>query len=118
MAWGPWGGGGMTDREGAEQLRRRGLRLMDPELLTQALGRVLDGGDTQVTVADVDWARFAPPFTLRRSSPLIEDLAEVRQALAGGPGGDTAAAPGTGTALAAAASSWRACPRPSRTGRW
>ena len=61
VAWGPWGGGGMTDRESAEQLRRRGLRLMDPELLTQALGRVLDGGDTQVTVADVDWARFAPP---------------------------------------------------------
>ena len=29
VAWGPWGGGGMTDREGAEQLRRRGLELMD-----------------------------------------------------------------------------------------
>jgi acyl carrier protein len=32
----------------------------------------------------VDWARFARPFTLRRSSPLIEALPEVRQALTAG----------------------------------
>jgi acyl carrier protein len=30
----------------------------------------------------VDWGRFAPPFTLRRPSPLIAGLPEVRQALA------------------------------------
>jgi acyl carrier protein len=62
---------------------------------------VLDGGETQVTVAKVDWARFAPPFTLRRSSPLIGDLPEVRQALADAAGaaeGDPAD-PGAGTAL-------------------
>jgi acyl carrier protein len=97
VAWGPWGGGGMTDREGAEQLERRGLRLMDPQLLVRALAQVLDGGETLVTVADVDWARFAPPFTLRRPSPLIESLPEVKQALAdadGGPG-----APGAGSVL-------------------
>jgi acyl carrier protein len=103
VAWGPWGGGGMTDREGAEQLQRRGLPLMDPDLLTRALGQVLDGGETQVTVADVDWARFAPPFTLRRPSPLIESLAEVRQALAGvdaaGDGQTAPGAQGAGTAL-------------------
>jgi NAD(P)-dependent dehydrogenase (short-subunit alcohol dehydrogenase family)/acyl carrier protein len=93
VAWGPWGGGGMTDREGADQLRRRGLRLMDPDLLIRALTQALDGEETQVTVADVDWARFAVPFTLRRSSPLIESLPEVRQALADGAGG-----PGDGTA--------------------
>ena len=100
VAWGPWGGGGMTDREGAAQLRRRGLELMDPGALTRALGQVLDGGETQVTVADVDWPRFAAPFTLRRPSPLIESLPEVRQALADRPGGDAPAAPGAGTALA------------------
>jgi acyl transferase domain-containing protein/acyl carrier protein len=101
VAWGPWGGGGMTDHEGAGQLQRRGLQLMDAHLLTRALGQVLDGGETQVTVVDVDWARFTPPFTLRRPSPLIEGLPEVRQALAdaaaaadGGPA-DSA----TGTAL-------------------
>ena len=100
VAWGPWAGGGMTDREGAEQLQRRGLRLMDPGRLTRALGQVLDGGETQVTVADVDWPRFAVPFTLRRPSPLIEDLPEVREALADAagadaPGADGAAPPGT-----------------------
>ena len=93
VAWGPWGGGGMTDREGAEQLQRRGLRLMDPDLLVRALAQALDGGETQLTVADVDWPRFAVPFTLRRSSPLIDSLPEVRQALA-----DAARGAGDGTA--------------------
>ena len=50
---------------------------MDPELAIAALGQVLDSGDDLVTVADVDWARFAPAFTVRRPSPLIADLAEV-----------------------------------------
>jgi NAD(P)-dependent dehydrogenase (short-subunit alcohol dehydrogenase family)/acyl carrier protein len=83
VAWGPWGGGGMTDRESAEQLQRRGLQLMDPQLAVRALGQALDGGEGLVAIADVDWARFAPPFTLRRSSPLIGDLPEVRQAADG-----------------------------------
>jgi acyl carrier protein len=38
----------------------------------------VDGGGGVVTVADVDWARFAEVFTLRRPSPLIADLPEVR----------------------------------------
>jgi short-subunit dehydrogenase/acyl carrier protein len=89
VAWGPWGGGGMTDAAGGEQLQRRGLAVMDPDQLLTALGQVLDGGETGVTVADVDWARFAAPFTLRRPSPLIGALPEVQQALAG-PGGSPA----------------------------
>src|ERR1039457_5198996 len=101
MAWGPWDGGGMTDREAGRQLERRGLLVMDPQLLTGALGRVLDGGEGLITVADVDWTRFAPAFTLRRSSPLIENLPEVRQALvdadAAGDGGP--ADPDAGAAL-------------------
>ncbi|HEY7145063.1 MAG TPA: type I polyketide synthase, partial [Streptosporangiaceae bacterium] len=99
VAWGAWGGGGMTDAEGAEQLERRGVRLMDPRLLVQALGQLLDAGETLVTVADVDWARFAPPFTLRRPSPLIEHLPEVRQVLAAVSATAGPAAPGAGTAL-------------------
>ncbi|HEY0935844.1 MAG TPA: acyltransferase domain-containing protein, partial [Trebonia sp.] len=84
VAWGPWAGGGMTDAESAGQLRRRGLRPMDPGQAMAALALAVDGGDTQVTVADVDWARFARPFTLRRASPLIESLPEVSAALGGG----------------------------------
>jgi short-subunit dehydrogenase/acyl carrier protein len=99
VSWGPWAGGGMTDHESAAQLERRGLRLMTPELAIGALAQAIDGGTGLVTVADVDWARFAPPFTLRRSSPLIEDLPEVRQVLAAASNGD-AAITQSGSALA------------------
>ncbi|GAA2480577.1 type I polyketide synthase [Streptomyces longisporus] len=96
VAWGPWGGGGMTDEEGAAQGERRGLMVMEPGRAAAALTQVLDRGEPLMTVADVDWARFAPPFTLRRSSPLIEDLPEVRQALAGSdPGQADGAAAGS-----------------------
>jgi acyl transferase domain-containing protein len=98
VAWGAWGGGGMTDAEGAVQLRRRGLQLMDPVLAVKALEQVLDGGEGLVTVADVEWAQFVPSFTLRRPSPLIADLPEVRQALADAEG--EPAAPETDSALA------------------
>jgi NAD(P)-dependent dehydrogenase (short-subunit alcohol dehydrogenase family)/acyl carrier protein len=99
VAWGPWDGGGMTDREGAAQLQRRGLTPMDPNLAIQALSQVLDSGETQVTVAAVDWTRFAPPFTLRRPSPLIEQLPEVRQALAEAAAGEEAGLAGDGRTL-------------------
>jgi acyl transferase domain-containing protein/acyl carrier protein len=82
IAWGPWGGGGMSDDESVTHLRRRGLRAKEPELMVRALAQVIDGGESLVTVADVDWAAFTPPFTLRRPSPLIENLSEVRQVLA------------------------------------
>ncbi len=82
VAWGPWGGGGMTDMEDAAQMQRRGLCLLEPDRAVQALAQVLDGRDSLVTVADVEWERFAPPFTVRRSSPLIESLPEVMAALA------------------------------------
>jgi acyl carrier protein len=72
----------MTDEQSAAHLRRRGLLPMGPALAVRALAQVLDGGETQVTVANVDWARFAPPFTLRRPSPLIAAIPEVRQVLA------------------------------------
>ncbi|MFI8084021.1 type I polyketide synthase [Kitasatospora sp. NPDC086009] len=100
VAWGPWGGGGMTDAEGAAQMTRRGLRLIDPDQAIRALAQVLDGRDPMMTVVDVDWARFAPPFTLRRPSPLIESLPEVVEVLAG-KGGDTGPAESpAGNALA------------------
>ncbi|MFF4283666.1 beta-ketoacyl synthase N-terminal-like domain-containing protein, partial [Streptomyces kronopolitis] len=41
-------------------------------------------GEGSVVVADVEWERFAPAFASARPSPLLEDLPEVRAALAGG----------------------------------
>ena len=83
VAWGPWAGGGMADSDGAvAALQSRGLRFLDGDLGISALASVVDGGGGVVTVADVDWARFAEVFTLRRPSPLLADLPEVQDARA------------------------------------
>jgi acyl transferase domain-containing protein len=98
VAWGPWDGKGMSDGEGKAQMVRRGLRLLDPELGVRALAQALDGGECRLTVVDVDWTAFAPAFTLRRPSPLIESLPEVAEAL-GAAAGEADDSDGTGSAL-------------------
>ncbi|MFE7385779.1 type I polyketide synthase, partial [Streptomyces zhihengii] len=83
VAWGPWAGAGMVVRGEAEQaLRRRGLIPMDPAMAIQALARAVDGGESGVTVAAVDWSVFAPAFTSVRPSALLSDLPEAADALA------------------------------------
>ncbi|GHG49683.1 type I polyketide synthase [Streptomyces griseocarneus] len=83
VAWGPWADGGMVeDGDAEDRLRRRGLPALAPRAAITALRGVLDRDETAVTVADVDWGRFAPSFTLLRPSPLLGDLPEVRAALA------------------------------------
>ncbi|MEU8468036.1 type I polyketide synthase [Streptomyces sp. NPDC029006] len=84
VAWGPWGGDGMaahgTVRSAA---RAMGMSLLDPDRALTALRRALDGGDTTVTVADVDWSVFAPAFTATRPSPLLSTLPEARTGTGG-----------------------------------
>ncbi|MEW2511330.1 type I polyketide synthase [Streptomyces sp. NPDC046870] len=84
IAWGPWGGDGMaahgTVRSAA---RAMGMSLLDPGRALTALRRALDGGDTTVTVADVDWSAFAPAFTATRPSALLSALPEARRGTAG-----------------------------------
>ncbi|MFE3628929.1 type I polyketide synthase [Streptomyces goshikiensis] len=96
IAWGPWAEGGMA-ADGAldARMRRGGVPPMNAESAVEALHRALAVNDAVVTVADVDWARFAPGFTAVRPSSLLAELPEARNALAaragreGGP--DTAA---------------------------
>ncbi|WP_344659920.1 type I polyketide synthase [Catenulispora subtropica] len=95
VAWGLWGGGGLGAGDAGDQLQRYGMRFMDPDVAVRALAQALDGDDGLISVADVDWEKFAPTFTLRRPSPLIASLPEVKQALA------TAEAPAAQTASAA-----------------
>ncbi|MEU5980605.1 SDR family NAD(P)-dependent oxidoreductase [Streptomyces sp. NPDC047315] len=92
VAWGLWGGGGMAEGAGEEYLSRVGIRPMAPELAVEALHGALTLDETFVAVADVDWERFVPTFTVARRRPLIEDLPEVRR-LAPAAGAATAAAP-------------------------
>ncbi|WHT21624.1 SDR family NAD(P)-dependent oxidoreductase [Crossiella sp. CA-258035] len=83
VAWGPWDGGGMVaDGSAADQLRRLGLPALDPELAISALQQAMDAEDVTVTVAEVDWARFAPGFTAMRERPLISEIPEVKLLLA------------------------------------
>ncbi|MGW9177878.1 beta-ketoacyl reductase, partial [Streptomyces decoyicus] len=85
LAWGPWAGAGMAagsagDEQLAERLTRGGMGTLDPRLAVDALERAVTRGETTLTVADVDWARFVPGFTSVRPSALLADLPEARQA--------------------------------------
>ncbi|WP_107645732.1 type I polyketide synthase [Streptomyces formicae] len=98
VSWGMWAGEGkgMVTDDLDEQLRRRGLRPMKPRLAVDALATALAADETTLTVADVDWPRFAPGFTAARSRPLIGEIPDV-VALAEQ---DDAEQPATGGALA------------------
>ncbi|MFD8104505.1 type I polyketide synthase [Nocardia fluminea] len=101
IAWGGWAGGGMVDDAAATRARRLGLRLMAPDLALRALWEALDDQETNLTVADLDWGRFAPTFTAVRPSPLLGEIPEVVHALRDGglPGGDPGVHPVDATAL-------------------
>ncbi|UMP03508.1 NmvAIII [Amycolatopsis sp. EV170708-02-1] len=90
IAWGVWAAANPWDTDRAiegidnDQLRRRGLPLMDPALAFTALQHVLDHDETTLTVAHVDWAKFVPVFTSTRARPLFDDLPDVQGAVQAG----------------------------------
>ncbi|CAL9320650.1 type I polyketide synthase [Streptomyces sp. SudanB66_2053] len=87
LAWGPWAGGGMATRDAGTEsrMRRGGIQPLDPDRAVEALGRATARTDAVLTVADIDWARFAPGFTTSRPSPLLAELPEVRELSGTGP---------------------------------
>ncbi|GHF52599.1 hypothetical protein GCM10010218_37590 [Streptomyces mashuensis] len=89
IAWGPWAEGGMAaDGALAERMRAGGIPPMAADTAIAALQRVLDGDETVVTVADIDWERFAPGFTAARPSSLLAELVDTDAgAAASGPVG-------------------------------
>ncbi|MGK5534052.1 SDR family NAD(P)-dependent oxidoreductase, partial [Streptomyces sp. URMC 129] len=98
VAWGPWADGGMATEHGAEEhLKRRGLNALPPALAIAALQSALDRDEITEVVADVDWSRFAPAFTIGRPSPLLDGLPEVREALADAAATRSGTGTGTGT---------------------
>ncbi|MFC4852878.1 type I polyketide synthase [Actinophytocola glycyrrhizae] len=75
IAWGAWDGGGMATRDGVQDsLRRRGFTPMPAARCVAELAAAVDEGASALTVADVDWDRFAEAFTAVRPSALIADL--------------------------------------------
>ncbi|WP_455644596.1 type I polyketide synthase, partial [Micromonospora echinofusca] len=81
VAWGPWADGGMASGEGQELLARRGLSPMSPAQAVYALRSAVGRAVPSVTVADVDWSLFTPAFAAARARPLLDDIAEARDAL-------------------------------------
>ncbi|MEV5833566.1 type I polyketide synthase [Nocardia sp. NPDC052112] len=81
VAWGGWSGAGMGAGDAGEYMRRSGVRLMNPELAVRAVAPTVGSGAALLTVADIDWARFAAVYTLSRRRPLIADIPAARAAL-------------------------------------
>ncbi|AZM57410.1 hypothetical protein DMA15_01980 [Streptomyces sp. WAC 01529] len=67
----------MVSGEAEERLRRLGLPPMDPDTALAALAASLGQGETQVMVAQVEWAEYAPVFTAIRPSRLLADLPDI-----------------------------------------
>nr|WP_229397791.1 type I polyketide synthase [Micromonospora okii] len=80
VAWGPWADGGMATDDAQRELARRGLRAMSPADAVHALRIAVGRGRPCLTVADVDWATFAPAYAAVRPRPLLADLPEAGQA--------------------------------------
>ncbi|MEU6314738.1 type I polyketide synthase, partial [Streptomyces sp. NPDC047014] len=83
VSWGGWKATAMAEGDTAEQLLRRGVRLLDPAQATLALRQALEQDEVSLTVTDMDWERFTPGYTMARRRPLIEDIPEVGLALDG-----------------------------------
>ncbi|WP_193511667.1 type I polyketide synthase, partial [Streptomyces griseoloalbus] len=101
VAWGPWAGTGMAgDGTGVEdRVRRGGFTPMGAEDALAALDTAVEHGDTALTVADLDWQRYAAVFTANR--PLVRDLPELRATTADSTAAATTAGPALGRELAA-----------------
>nr|WP_281199107.1 thioesterase domain-containing protein [Micromonospora pallida] len=73
VAWAPW----VDEVAEPDQLRRRGILPIAPEVAADALLRAVDGRDDAVAVADVDWSAFVPAFTAVRPAPLLRGVPEA-----------------------------------------
>ncbi|WP_433335403.1 type I polyketide synthase [Spirillospora sp. CA-294931] len=82
IAWGPWSGGGMVGAEADALLRGIGVPPLDPEAALAMLRQALDHDETHLVVADIEWPRFVPAYTVARRRPLLSALPEVAAILA------------------------------------
>ena len=82
IAWGAWAEGGMAEAAVAQELQRRGIIWLQPTQALVGIKQALDHDETNVTVADMDWSRFAPPFTAARPRPLLDGVPDAQAAIA------------------------------------
>ncbi|MFG2409862.1 type I polyketide synthase [Streptomyces brevispora] len=84
VAWSSWQGG-MVDAELSAVMERIGAPAMDPHLAIGALRQALEHDESHLVVAEFDWSRFAPTYTLARPRPLLDALDDVQQILSAEP---------------------------------
>ncbi|MET7683478.1 type I polyketide synthase [Streptomyces sp. NPDC005423] len=82
IAWSSWDGG-MVDAELAAMMQRIGAPAMRPSIAVGALRQAVEHDESHLVVAEFDWERFAPTYTLARPRPLLDALPEVRALLEG-----------------------------------
>ncbi|WP_067467658.1 type I polyketide synthase [Actinomadura macra] len=81
VAWGPWSQAGMAaDQDSLAFFSRFGLNPLAADLALKTLLQAIADGTTTLTVANIDWSRFASTFTAQRPSPLLGDLPENKKA--------------------------------------
>jgi acyl transferase domain-containing protein/acyl carrier protein len=73
--------GDAPERDGK---RTHGVGYLPVDTALAAMRDTVERGETSVVVADVDWARFVPTFTMARPSPLLREIPAAGPA-AGGP---------------------------------
>ncbi len=86
--WGSWDAG-MVDADLAAAMRRIGAPAMPADRAAAMLPQVLGSDSAHPVVADFDWARFVPTYTLARSRPLICEIPEAAPTSAAVVPGDT-----------------------------
>ncbi|MGC9501997.1 type I polyketide synthase, partial [Streptomyces sp. WG7] len=92
IAWGPWAEGGMAAGETMDaRMRHEGVPPMAPESAMAALAPIVASGEASLTVADIDWDRFAPFMTSVRPLPLIGDFITHAETVTGADVAATAA---------------------------
>ena len=74
VAFGPWSGAGMAARH-ADEMTRRGIRLLAPTAAVEALTRAWSGGPASVAVADADWSIYRRVFDGGAARAMLDVLA-------------------------------------------
>jgi NAD(P)-dependent dehydrogenase (short-subunit alcohol dehydrogenase family)/acyl carrier protein len=76
VAWGSWAGG-MVNAEISAVMCRIGAPPMAPAKALTALRQALDHDEQTLVVADIDWSRFTPTYTLTRPRTLLNALGQA-----------------------------------------
>ncbi|GAB2663606.1 hypothetical protein GCM10027271_22900 [Saccharopolyspora gloriosae] len=79
LHWGKWPDSPELAQEDRHNVRRTGLRILDPELAFTGLRRALDEDASVLALTDVNWEDYHQVFTAARATMLFDDVPEVKR---------------------------------------